>query len=262
MKVPFGPTFCGVLFAVAMVAGTPPLPGASLLTFEGLRQGEQVLNFYNGGTGSAGSSGTNFGVSFSANGFGFTSGNYAGEPSAPTVMFLTDGTSNTGRSISEILTVAAGFTSAASFFYTAIDAPASVSIFSDLVQDPGALLATLAMPTTPAIPAGKFSPFVFESLSFTGTARSLKFTGPDNQLALDNIQLGSVPEPSAFALFTIGVGCVLLAGKSHRNDAPIKRRAPGVNRPGPMSSRHPRRCRCTGQDGRRAAQPPTPRFDR
>ena len=35
-----------------------------VLTFEGLQDFEDVLEFYNGGTGSSGSTGPNFGVSF------------------------------------------------------------------------------------------------------------------------------------------------------------------------------------------------------
>lgn len=37
------------------------------LTFEGLRDQESILDFYNGGTGSLGSAGTNYGVDFAGN---------------------------------------------------------------------------------------------------------------------------------------------------------------------------------------------------
>ena len=59
-----------------------------LLTFEGLKHGEQVLNFYDGGTGSMGSTGTNYGVTFDTYALALTHGSYIGEPSPPTIMSL------------------------------------------------------------------------------------------------------------------------------------------------------------------------------
>ena len=41
------------------------LPAAVVLTFEGLQNNEQVLNFYNGGSGGSGSGpGPNYGITF------------------------------------------------------------------------------------------------------------------------------------------------------------------------------------------------------
>jgi hypothetical protein len=185
-----------------------------VLTFEGLKQGEQVLDFYNGGTGSLGSSGTDFGVAFTSEALALTHGNYAGEPSAPTVMFLSNGVvGQTGQSRSIVMSVPAGFGSSLTFYYSAIDAPGSVSIYSDLTQDASALLATQTLPITPAIPSGKFSPFVFQSVSFSGMAESVVFKGPDNQIAFDDIafsRFSPVPEPSTVLLLTLGAGGLLL----------------------------------------------------
>src|SRR4029077_7151835 len=49
------------LLALLVFALTCPSAkaGTVVLTFEGLQDNEQILNFYNGGTGSLGSSGTN-----------------------------------------------------------------------------------------------------------------------------------------------------------------------------------------------------------
>ena len=59
----------------------------ALMTFEGLKEGEQVLNFYNGGLGSMGGGpGPKFGVAFTSTAVALTHGNYGEEPSPPTVM--------------------------------------------------------------------------------------------------------------------------------------------------------------------------------
>ena len=59
----------------------------ALMTFEGLKEGEQVLNFYNGGHGSMGGGpGPKFGVAFTSTAVALTHGNYGEEPSPPTVM--------------------------------------------------------------------------------------------------------------------------------------------------------------------------------
>ena len=64
-----------------------------LLNFEGLLDSEEILNFYNGGTGSLGSTGTNYGVSFTPSGLSIIDadagggGNFANEPSPSTVLF-------------------------------------------------------------------------------------------------------------------------------------------------------------------------------
>jgi hypothetical protein len=200
--------------AAVLLGGSSADAESVVLTFEGLKQGEQVLDFYNGGTGSLGSSGTDFGVSFTSEALALTHGNYAGEPSAPSVMFLSNGVvGQTGQSRSIVMSVPGRFGSSLEFFYSAIDAPGSVSVYSDVTQDPSALLATQTLPITPAIPAGKFSPFVFQSVSFSGMAESVVFKGPDNQIAFDDIafsRFSPVPEPSSVVLLTLGAGGLLL----------------------------------------------------
>ena len=50
-----------VLTAGLIFALNAPMANAFVLDFEGLLDLEEIENFYNGGTGSAGSSGTNYG---------------------------------------------------------------------------------------------------------------------------------------------------------------------------------------------------------
>lgn len=58
----------------------------------------------------------------------------------------------------------------------------------------GQLLATLILPLTPfngaPDPNGAFSPFLPIEIAFLGVARSVSFSGTENQIAFDNIQLG------------------------------------------------------------------------
>ena len=93
------------------------LAATRVLTFEGLQNLEFVEQFYNGGTGSLGSSGANFGVGFGPDTLAGIdaeaggSGNFANEPSPDTIaVFLT------GPGV--VMNVAAGFTTGFSFYYT------------------------------------------------------------------------------------------------------------------------------------------------
>ncbi len=92
------------LLATAQRADAAPF----VLTFEGLQNGELVEDFYNGGTGSSGSSGFDYGVELLDVSEALIdldpggSGNFANEPTPDTVVFFTIG----GEII---LDVAAGF---------------------------------------------------------------------------------------------------------------------------------------------------------
>ena len=205
----------------------PAIQAATVvLTFEGLRDGEEVLNYYNGGTGSLGSGpGTNYGVAFSANSLAVVqsnmggTGNTGGEPTPPTSLFFLSGSADT-------MNVAGGFTTGFSFFYSAVNEGGTVNVYSGL-NATGTLLATLTLPLTPndgggctglgaaSNPGANFCPFLPFGVTFSGTAESVDFGGTANQIAFDNITLGAstpgggVPEPTS--LFLLGSGCATLA---------------------------------------------------
>ena len=191
------------------------------LGFEGLGNLEAVGSYYDGGLGGNGSGpGTNYGITFSSNALALKSSQSGGTgnfttagPSGTTALFFLTGSN-------AFLDDAAGFQNGFSLFYSAINNPGSLSVYSGL-DGTGELLGTLALPVTPAVPAGRFDPFVVAGLTFSGTAQSISFAGVQNQIVFDDVTFGSsiagtvgaAPEPATWALMIVGFG---LAGAALR----------------------------------------------
>lgn len=164
------------------------------LTFEGLQDLEEVREFYNGGTGSMGSSGPNYGVSFTNTALAIIdsdatggTGNFANEPSPDTIVFWTAGAS-------VVMNVAAGFQTGFSFYYSS-SVPTTVTVYDGLGAT-GNILATINLTAQFATnctgdPNGAFCNWSADGASFAGTARSVDFSGGANQTAYDNITFGS-----------------------------------------------------------------------
>lgn len=198
----------------------------TVLDFEGINSPVTTSNyanindFYNGGTSSVGTSGTNFGVTFSSNAL------------AICLNTLTETCSNTSRGglgnqssqrgglffltgSQTFLNYATGFDTGFSFNYTAIGNPGSISVYDD-IDGTGNLLGNLALGTTStgtcAGYSAGFCPFVATGIGFTGIAKSISFAGVANQIVFDDITFGSVtPDPGTTAVpepFTI-VGTML-----------------------------------------------------
>lgn len=210
-----------VIAGVGIVAG-PALAGAQVLTFEGLStfpgntSTVPIGNFYNGG------SGPNYGVEFSPNALAIcfntstrvcsnTSRGGRGDPNSQGagLNFLSGSSAFMNR--------AAGFTTGFSFFYSAINRVGAFSVFDGL-NGTGNLLASLALPLTttgpgPCYSAG-FCPFVAAGVSFDGTARSVVFSGVQDQISFDDVTFGNAtpgmptttaPEPGTWALVAGGL---------------------------------------------------------
>jgi hypothetical protein len=195
---------------------------AVVLTFEGVGDLASINEFYNGGTDSAGNSGTNYGISFNTDALGLVdgdaggSGNIGGEPSPDTVMFFLTGSS--------IMNVAAGFDTGFSFFYSKPGSGDSgiINVFDGL-GGTGTLLGSFILPTTPDTgapdPTGRFSPLVPIGISFDGTAQSVEFAGTANFIVFDDVTLGSetpgetdpVPDSGSTALL-LGLGLLGFRG--------------------------------------------------
>ena len=176
---------------------------AILLTFEGLQNEEPITNYYTGGLGGLGSGpGEDIGVYFSANAHSLIdtdhggTGFFEGAPTPKTIMYFS--TLDTAT-----MTVAAGFDSGLSFYYTSPFFAGSITIYDGL-DGTGNVLAVLDLPNTDSHsvdPADVYSPFVPIEISFGGTARSVDFSGVNGQIGFDNIILGAgvlqnLPEPS------------------------------------------------------------------
>jgi PEP-CTERM motif len=181
----------------------------------------QVLGFYNGGTSSDGTSGTNFGIDFTDNALAIclntpgvvcsnTSRGGLGNPTSDKgALFFLSGSQT-------FMNVPAGFDTGFSFFYTALFFQGSVSVYDDL-NGTGNLLASLTLTTTPSTCDPQFSagfcPFLPDGISFNGIAKSVSFAGVANQVVFDDITFGSVtpgggtnvPEPASMILFGAGL---------------------------------------------------------
>jgi len=202
---------CGAISLVSASAWAGPI----VLTFEGVGDEAAVNDFYNGGTDSAGNSGTNYGVSFTNTSLGIIdsdaggTGNIANEPSASTVLFFLNSSSAT-------LNYAAGFDTGFSFFYTS-STDATVNVWSGL-NATGVLLGQITVSAQfnqgcSGDPTGSFCNWTAAGVNFSGTAMSIDFGGTANQTAYDNITFGSatpggVPEPASWALMLGGFGMV------------------------------------------------------
>lgn len=201
--------------AALLLAPVQTQAAVIVLDFEGLKNLEPVNNFYNGGTGGMGSSGTNYGIGFTTTSLGIIdadaggTGNFANEPSPSTILFFLTG--------SAIMNDAAGFTTGFSFFYTSVTFAGSVNVYDGL-NGTGTLLASLALAPNGSgcggDPNGAFNCWTPIGVAFAGIAKSIDFGGTVNQIGFDNVTFGSVtpgvPFPATLLLLGGGLGLLAL----------------------------------------------------
>ena len=174
-----------------------------------------INGFYDGGTSSDGTSGPNYGVTFSPNAQAIclnslsvvcsdTSRGGLAPSSAEGALFFLSGADTD-------IDVAAGFTTGFSFNYTAPFDTGTVTVWSGL-DGSGTMLASFGLPTTSSGCPGYsafFCPFVPIGVAFSGTAESIEFGGVANEIVLDDVTFGSstpgVPEPAAWATMLAGL---------------------------------------------------------
>jgi hypothetical protein len=182
--------------------------GLIVLNFEDIQASHpstsypNILNFYNGGVSSDGTSGVNYGVSFGGNALAIclnlsgttpeTCSNVSrgglGDPNSQTggLFWLSDGDT--------VMNVPAGFTTGLSFYYTAINLGGAVQVYDGL-DGTGNVLATLLLSTTAEACAleynAPFCPFVPAGILFSGIAKSVNFAGSADQVVFDDVTLGS-----------------------------------------------------------------------
>jgi hypothetical protein len=170
------------------------------LTFEGLQNKEDILNFYAGGKGSLLSGpGPSDGITFSNNALTLIShaaggtGNFSNAPSGVTANYFLTGTSETMNST--------GFTSL-SFDYSSdsvnVGGVIPVATVYSGMNGTGSVLASLTLPDTGnnGPTNGFFNKWILENMTFSGTAESVVFAGHNNDIGFDNITVSAVPAPA------------------------------------------------------------------
>jgi hypothetical protein len=198
--------------ALGLLGGHSVRGGSIVLTFQGLKENEQVQNYYNGGLGQLGSGpGPSFGITFTGDDLVLTDArHYIGEPTPPEVMLLGNNSAPGGAGVSATMNVAGGFVSDLAFYYGSIDAPGLVQVFSG-PNGTGTMLGSQSLAVTSTPPDAVFTAAPVD-VSFTGVAQSAVFKGGNQQIVFDNIQLTTVgvPGPTSLLLLAEGTACLLV----------------------------------------------------
>ena len=212
--------------AAAAAVGALLATGASAavvsLNFDNLLNGELVNNYYAGGTGSLGSVGPNYGITF-------TNALVLDENINNEALLITPPNSITFLGGGgAIMDVAAGFNTGFSFNYSSPFFAGVVTVWDGL-DGTGNLLASLTLPFTPngagnpACGGKNYCPDLPSGVTFAGTARSVNFSGTANYIVYDDITLGAstpgpsgVPEPETWAVLLMGMAVVGAGLRSSR----------------------------------------------
>lgn len=210
-------SFCSAaILSIVLLSASAFASSGELLNFQYLGDLQQVGSFYNGG-GLA--STPNYGITFSSNFYGLTStanggaGNFASPPTATPAIFMANSlTAPSGLKVTGIMNVAPGFSNGFSFYYTAgfaITQNETITVWSGQ-NGTGTVLATITLSNNDGgCGAVAYCNWTSTGLTFSGTAHSVTFTGPSNELGLADLTVGAgttaIPEPSSVYLLGTGL---------------------------------------------------------
>ena len=224
----------------ALASTSTPAAAVVTLNFENINAAypsgyAEILQFYNGGLSSDGTTGTNYGISFGSNAQAIclnsmttmcsnTSRGGLGDPGSQQggLFFLSDSQT--------FLNYAAGFDTGFSFNYVG-QYTGSVGVYDGL-NGTGTLLGSVSLVpnlgSCPGYASSGFCPFSPAGINFSGTARSISFGGVANQIVFDDVTFGSsapgvpaVPEPATWAMMLVGFGGMGVALRRRRKTATI-----------------------------------------
>lgn len=222
-----------VALLAAIAAAAPQAvqaAGPVTLNFENIAPypnpfGVLILDYYNGGTSSIGTSGANYGMSFDSKahllclastteGCSNASRGGLGDPASA------KGALGFNDNGSKYLNVASGFDGSINFEYAAVANNGSVNVYSGL-NGTGTLLGSVNLSANAVSPGSvactaysnaDFCPFTSLGLAFSGVGRSIAFNADGLQFAIDDITfrnvLAPVPEPAAWAMMVLGFGTI------------------------------------------------------
>jgi hypothetical protein len=190
---------------VILCASLAHANSVELLNFAGLKDGQPVGNFYNGGSGIGDT--PNWGITFSSNVVGLLpstvggSGGFGADPTASAYLYINNNSLG-------IMNVAGGFGSGLNFFYASL-ANETITVWSG-ANGSGTILATMTLSSSCA---GTPSNCIWfdAGMHFAGTAQSVTFSAPGGVQAIGiaDITLGqsttAVPEPSSLYLLATGL---------------------------------------------------------
>jgi len=224
--------------AVVMAAASAASADVVVLNFENIApypngNDVQILDYYNGGTSSIGTSGTDYGVSIGDNGYVLCLNTPGVICSNTSRGGLAPGSEYGGlvffSGSQTYVNVAAGFDTGFSFYYAAPNTPGAVTVYDGL-NGTGNVLAVLDLGLTPSTCSGDYNaaycPFVAAGVAFDGIAQSIGFGGVANFIVFDDITFGSdtpgnpgVPEPTTWAMMIGGLALTGAALRRRRKDA-------------------------------------------